>query len=181
MPTYLAGPANKQGRIVADNIIFGNQSKYKGAIGTAIVKLFDLTIATSGVASKHLKIAQVPHIVSTSTKASEGHDEDISAEEIIKTGLASETDWNILKDYTLKLFARGKEIAAKQGQALGEQADVFHGNFSCGRSIVGEKEREGENQGELLHSRVQGFSSDEAGRRYMRARMVRENCLTPQR
>ncbi|MBK8152813.1 MAG: FAD-dependent oxidoreductase [Saprospiraceae bacterium] len=70
MPTYLAGPANKQGRIVADNIIFGNQSKYKGAIGTAIVKLFDLTIATSGVASKHLKIAQVPHIVSTTHSAS---------------------------------------------------------------------------------------------------------------
>ena len=68
--TYLAGPANKQGRIVADNIIFGNQSKYKGAIGTAIVKLFDLTIATSGVASKHLKIAQVPHIVSTTHSAS---------------------------------------------------------------------------------------------------------------
>ena len=38
---------------------------------------------------------------------------DISAEEIVKTGLASEIDWNILKDYTLKLFARGKEIAAK--------------------------------------------------------------------
>ena len=57
-------------------------------------------------------------IITPSTKASEGHDEDISAEEIIKTGLASETDWNILKDYTLKLFARGKEIAAKQGLIL---------------------------------------------------------------
>jgi len=57
-------------------------------------------------------------IITPSTKASEGHDEDISAEEIVKTGLASETDWNILKDYTLKLFARGKEIAAKQGLIL---------------------------------------------------------------
>ncbi|MBK6990958.1 MAG: phosphoribosylaminoimidazolesuccinocarboxamide synthase [Chitinophagaceae bacterium] len=57
-------------------------------------------------------------IITPSTKASEGHDEDISAEEIIKTGLASEIDWNILKDYTLKLFARGKEIAAKQGLIL---------------------------------------------------------------
>ena len=57
-------------------------------------------------------------IITPSTKASEGHDEDISAEEIVKTGLASEIDWNILKDYTLKLFARGKEIAAKQGLIL---------------------------------------------------------------
>lgn len=57
-------------------------------------------------------------IITPSTKASEGHDEDISAEEIIKTGLASEADWNILKDYTLKLFTRGKEIAAKQGLIL---------------------------------------------------------------
>ncbi len=57
-------------------------------------------------------------IITPSTKASEGHDEDISAEEIVKSGLASETDWDILKDYALKLFARGKEIAAKQGLIL---------------------------------------------------------------
>ena len=57
-------------------------------------------------------------IITPSTKASEGHDEDTSAEEIIKTGLASETDWDILKEYTLRLFARGKEIAAKQGLIL---------------------------------------------------------------
>ncbi len=57
-------------------------------------------------------------IITPSTKASEGHDEDTSSEEIIKTGLASETDWDILKEYTLRLFARGKEIAAKQGLIL---------------------------------------------------------------
>jgi phosphoribosylaminoimidazole-succinocarboxamide synthase len=57
-------------------------------------------------------------IITPSTKASEGHDEDISAEEIIKQGLANETEWHILSKYALALFARGKEIAAKQGLIL---------------------------------------------------------------
>lgn len=57
-------------------------------------------------------------IITPSTKASEGHDEDISKEEIIKQGLASAEDWTILEKYTLALFARGKEIAAKQGLIL---------------------------------------------------------------
>jgi phosphoribosylaminoimidazole-succinocarboxamide synthase len=57
-------------------------------------------------------------IITPSTKAAEGHDEDISAEEIVKTGLATEEEWRILSDYALKLFARGKEIAAKRGLIL---------------------------------------------------------------
>lgn len=57
-------------------------------------------------------------IITPSTKAAEGHDEDISAEEIIKTGLATNEEWSTLCDYTLQLFARGKEIAAKQGLIL---------------------------------------------------------------
>jgi phosphoribosylaminoimidazole-succinocarboxamide synthase len=57
-------------------------------------------------------------IITPSTKAAEGHDEDISKEEIIATGLATESDWAILEDYALKLFARGKEIAAKRGLIL---------------------------------------------------------------
>ena len=57
-------------------------------------------------------------IITPSTKAAEGHDEDISAAEIIKTGLAVADEWEILSDYALKLFARGKEIAAKQGLIL---------------------------------------------------------------
>ncbi len=60
-----------------------------------------------------------PHpVITPSTKASKGHDEDISKEEIIAQGLASAEDWKILEDYTLRLFARGKEIAAKQGLIL---------------------------------------------------------------
>jgi len=57
-------------------------------------------------------------IITPSTKASEGHDEDISKEEIIKQGLASAEDWAILEKYALALFERGKEIAAKQGLIL---------------------------------------------------------------
>lgn len=52
--TYLAGPANKQGRICADNIVYGDTSEYKGAIGTAVAKVFDLTVAATGVSEKIL-------------------------------------------------------------------------------------------------------------------------------
>ena len=65
MISYLAGPANKQGRICANNIVLGNTHSYHGSINTAIVKVFDMTIATAGMASKHLKAANIPHIVST--------------------------------------------------------------------------------------------------------------------
>ncbi len=57
-------------------------------------------------------------IITPSTKASEGHDEDISKDEIIKQGLASAKDWAVLEKYALALFERGKEIAAKQGLIL---------------------------------------------------------------
>ncbi len=57
-------------------------------------------------------------IITPSTKASEGHDEDISKEAIIQQGLASAEEWAILEKYALALFQRGKEIAAKQGLIL---------------------------------------------------------------
>jgi phosphoribosylaminoimidazole-succinocarboxamide synthase len=57
-------------------------------------------------------------IITPSTKASEGHDEDISKEAIIEQGLASAADWAILEQYALALFQRGKEIAAIQGLIL---------------------------------------------------------------
>lgn len=57
-------------------------------------------------------------IITPSTKADAGHDEDISRDEIIAKGLATAKDWEILEAYTLKLFARGKEIAAKRGLIL---------------------------------------------------------------
>lgn len=70
MITYLAGPANKQGRICANNIVLGNVQKYHGSINTAIVKVFDMTVGTTGTASKQLKAADINHIVSTTHSGS---------------------------------------------------------------------------------------------------------------
>ncbi|MFZ1636069.1 MAG: phosphoribosylaminoimidazolesuccinocarboxamide synthase, partial [Chitinophagales bacterium] len=57
-------------------------------------------------------------IITPTTKAAAGHDEDISREEILRTGLVSESDYMVMEDYTRKLFARGTEMAAKQGLIL---------------------------------------------------------------
>ncbi len=60
----LAGPANKQARIVADNIYEGNKYKYVGTIGTSIAKVFDLTVAATGISSKLLNRENIQHISS---------------------------------------------------------------------------------------------------------------------
>ncbi|OMP79900.1 MULTISPECIES: phosphoribosylaminoimidazolesuccinocarboxamide synthase [unclassified Chitinophaga] len=57
-------------------------------------------------------------IITPTTKAHEGHDEDISREDIIAKGLVSKEDYERLEQYTLGLFARGKELAAKRGLIL---------------------------------------------------------------
>jgi phosphoribosylaminoimidazole-succinocarboxamide synthase len=57
-------------------------------------------------------------IITPTTKASVGHDEDISREEILKQGIVSEADYVQLENYTHQLFKRGTEIAAKQGLIL---------------------------------------------------------------
>lgn len=57
-------------------------------------------------------------ILTPTTKASEGHDEDISRDEIIQQGLVSREDYEMLEDYTRRVFARGTEIAASMGLIL---------------------------------------------------------------
>ena len=57
-------------------------------------------------------------IITPTTKASEGHDEDISKEEIIASGLVDRDDYEQIEKYTYALFERGTEIAAKQGLIL---------------------------------------------------------------
>ena len=58
-------------------------------------------------------------IITPATKAAQGdHDEDISEEQLMESGIVSEEDYKLLKDYTNKLFARGTELAAKQGLLL---------------------------------------------------------------
>ncbi|MBU3744353.1 MAG: phosphoribosylaminoimidazolesuccinocarboxamide synthase [Sediminibacterium sp.] len=64
-------------------------------------------------------------IITPSTKADHGHDEDISPEEIIKKGLATAADWEILTQYALALFARGASIAEKRGLILADTKYEF--------------------------------------------------------
>lgn len=69
----LAGPANKQGRIVANNIV-GKKEKYKGTQGTAIAKIFDLTIAGTGVNGKCLEDRGIKYLsVITQSKSHAGY------------------------------------------------------------------------------------------------------------
>jgi len=58
----LAGPANRQGRMAADNIIFGNRHTYRGTQGTSILKAFDLTAASTGLNDKQLKAAGIEYV-----------------------------------------------------------------------------------------------------------------------
>ncbi len=57
---YLANPANRQGRLVADNMVFGNQEVYEGSIGTSIAKVFDITVASTGLPAKKLQEMEIP-------------------------------------------------------------------------------------------------------------------------
>lgn len=66
---YLAGPANRQGRIVADNIL-GAKIPYEGSIGTSIAKVFDLTVASTGLPGKKLRQANITYAASTTHAAS---------------------------------------------------------------------------------------------------------------
>ncbi|WP_282039491.1 CoA-disulfide reductase [Saccharicrinis aurantiacus] len=58
---FLAGPANKQGRILADNMVYGHNRSYKGSIGTAIAKVFDMTAGITGMTHRGLKAAGIKH------------------------------------------------------------------------------------------------------------------------
>ena len=67
---YLAGPANRQGRIAADNMVYGNREEYEGSIGTSVAKVFDITVGAAGLAAKHLKRMGVPYLTSVTTSSS---------------------------------------------------------------------------------------------------------------
>ena len=66
----LAGPANKQGRIVADNMVFDNKETYDGTIGNSIAKVFDLTVAAAGANAKLLRRENIPYQSSYTHSAS---------------------------------------------------------------------------------------------------------------
>lgn len=66
---YLANPANRQGRIVADNMVFGNHTEYEGAIGTSIAKVFDITVGATGLPAKRLQQLGIAFEQSTTSSA----------------------------------------------------------------------------------------------------------------
>ena len=66
---YLAGPANRQGRIVADNVL-GAKIPYEGSIGTSIAKVFDMTVASTGLPGKRLRQEEIDYMSSTIHPAS---------------------------------------------------------------------------------------------------------------
>ena len=61
--TPLAGPANKQGRIAADNVM-GRRTTFRGTLGTSVVKMFDLTVASTGANERFLTANNIPYLVS---------------------------------------------------------------------------------------------------------------------
>jgi phosphoribosylaminoimidazole-succinocarboxamide synthase len=71
-------------------------------------------------------------IITPATKAEQGHDEDISREEIIAQGIVSEEDYIQLENHTRALFARGTELAQKQGLILVDT------KYEFGKNIKGE-------------------------------------------
>jgi phosphoribosylaminoimidazole-succinocarboxamide synthase len=64
-------------------------------------------------------------IITPSTKATAGHDEDISREEIIQKGIVAKSDYEQVENYTRLLFERGKQMAAKQGLILADTKYEF--------------------------------------------------------
>jgi phosphoribosylaminoimidazole-succinocarboxamide synthase len=76
-------------------------------------------------------------LITPATKAEEGHDEDISREEIIANGIVPEAEYIQLEDYTRKLFQRGTEIAAKQGLILVDTKYEF-GKFKGEVTLIDE-------------------------------------------
>lgn len=62
---FLAGPANRQARIVADNMVFGNSVSYEGSVGTSVAKVFDMTAASTGLAAKKLRQMGIPYLSAT--------------------------------------------------------------------------------------------------------------------
>jgi NADPH-dependent 2,4-dienoyl-CoA reductase/sulfur reductase-like enzyme/peroxiredoxin family protein/rhodanese-related sulfurtransferase/TusA-related sulfurtransferase len=66
---FLAAPANRQARLVADNMVLGDKEKYEGAIGTCIAKVFDMTVASTGLPAKRLEKEGIKYLSSVTHSA----------------------------------------------------------------------------------------------------------------
>lgn len=61
---FLAGPANRQARICADNLVLGNKIKYNGSVATAIAKIFNLTVGSTGLSERYLQQHNIDYLTS---------------------------------------------------------------------------------------------------------------------
>lgn len=61
---YLAGPANRQARICADNLVLGNKTAYKGSVATAVAKVFSWTVGSAGLSENYLRKHNIPFLTS---------------------------------------------------------------------------------------------------------------------
>lgn len=61
---YLAGPANRQARICADNLVLGNKTAYKGSVATAVAKVFSWTVGSTGLSENYLRKHNIPFLAS---------------------------------------------------------------------------------------------------------------------
>lgn len=61
---FLAGPANRQARICADNLVLGNKIKYNGSVATAIAKIFNLTVGSTGLSERFLQQHNIAYLTS---------------------------------------------------------------------------------------------------------------------
>ena len=153
--TYLAGPANKQGRIAADNIAFGNTRTYGGAIATAIAKVFDITVASTGLPEKVLKKNGMPYkCVITHSSSHAGYYPD-ARPMTIKT---------IFEPDTGRLL--GAQIVGYEG--VDKRIDLFASILRTGGTV--------EDLGEIEHAYAPPYSS--AKDPVNIAGFVAENVLT---
>jgi len=111
-PIYLAGPANKQGRICANNIVNGNTKRFKGSVSTTIVKVFGKTIAATGTNSRMLKNHNINHITSITHSSSNAGYYPGATQMIIKIAFDPETG-----------VLLGAQIIGEQG--VDKRIDVF--------------------------------------------------------
>lgn len=164
--TFLAGPANKQGRICANNLVLGNVQKYEGSINTAIAKVFDMTVAAAGVPVKQLKKLRIEHQVSTTFSGS--HAEYYPGAEKMTIQLAFAPDTGRLLsaqvvgysgvDKRLDLLA----TVIKRGETIYELTEIEHAYappFSSAKDPVNIAGFVAEN---ILSKRIKMFNWDEA-------------------
>ncbi len=118
----LAGPANKQGRIVADNIVGNNIKKFNGVIGTSIAKVFDLTVGVTGATEKLLKQENITYESSITHGSSHAGYYPNALPLIIKT-IFSPKDGRIL----------GAQAVGYEG--VDKRIDVFASMIQCGKTV----------------------------------------------